>query len=50
MVSIGIGYYLLLTISPDAPFEEVVKKARAGTISTLIGGIMAIIYIFRRTE
>jgi len=45
-----VGYYLLLSLSPDATLEEAVRRARAGTILTLIGSILVIIYLLRRAK
>lgn len=45
-----IGYYFLMSLHPEASLEEVVKKAWAGTILTLIGGVIIIISIFRRSK
>jgi lipopolysaccharide export LptBFGC system permease protein LptF len=50
LITIIVGYYLLLSLSPDATLEEAVRRAWAGTILTLIGGILVIIYIFRRSK
>jgi len=48
--SIFLGYYLLLSVPPDAPFEEVIKRARGGVILNLIGGVTIVVYIFKRSK
>jgi len=50
LITIIVGYYLLLSLSPDATLEEAVRRAWAGTILTLIGGILVIIYLLRRAK
>jgi len=48
--SIALGYYLLLSVSPDTPFEEVIKRARGGVILNLIGGVLMMLYIYKRSK
>jgi len=45
--SIALGYYLL-SVPPDAEFEDVVTRAWVGVTLTTIGGISIIVYIIRR--
>ena len=45
--SIALGYDLL-SVPPDAEFEEVVTRAWVGVTLTTIGGISIIVYIIRR--
>jgi hypothetical protein len=50
ILSIIIGYYLLLSISPDAPFDKTIATVKAATLLILLGGITIIIYLFRRNR
>lgn len=50
ILSIIIGYYLLLSISPDAPFDKTIATVKTATLLILLGGITIIIYLFRRNR
>jgi len=42
------GYYLL-GVSPDAEFDVVIRRSRAGIALTLIGAIMVLLYMWYYT-
>lgn len=50
VISIVSGYYLLLSTSPDLPLDYVTRRTMWGIILTLIGGILAMVHIFRRSK
>lgn len=49
IISITTGYYLLW-VTPDLPYEEVVKRSITGILLTSIGGAMMLIYLYRRSK
>ncbi len=50
VISIVSGYYFLLSTSPDLPLEHVINRTQWGIVLTLIGGILVMIHIFRRSK
>lgn len=49
IITISTGYYLLW-VTPDLPYDEVVKRALTGILLTSVGGAMMLIYLYRRTR
>jgi len=39
-----VGYYQLFGAGPDLPFDEVVTRARNGTLLTSLGGVALLVY------
>ncbi|MBI5641423.1 MAG: hypothetical protein HZA17_13465 [Nitrospirae bacterium] len=44
-----LGYWLL-SVSPEAPFDAVVKRAWSGTIVTIAGGVLLVLHMFRNSR
>ncbi len=49
IILIVIGYSLLW-LSPDSPYEEVVNRALGGILLTTAGGVMLIVWLYRRSK
>lgn len=49
IILIAAGY-ALLWLSPDLPYDEVVRRALGGILLTTAGGVMFIIWLHRRSR
>jgi hypothetical protein len=41
-----LGYYLIWSIAPDAPLEEVIRKTRLGLVLTISGAALLALRVY----
>jgi len=48
LILLTFGYYTIFSLDPNLPYEELVFKVRMAQISTIIGGFLLILYLYKR--
>lgn len=46
MAALFLGYFLIWSISPDAPLEEVMRKTRLGLALTISGAALLALWVY----
>ena len=50
LLVIGAGYFLIWSVTPDAPLETVITKTRLGIILTILGGALFAFWLYRSSK
>ena len=50
LLVIGAGYFLIWSVTPDAPLETVLTKTRLGIILTILGGALFAFWLYRSSK
>lgn len=50
LLVIGAGYFLIWSVGPASPLEEVIDRTRLGVILTILGGALFALWLHRSSR